>query len=150
MRVPWEHGIFTACVRGIPVSKLYPLMQDRIVHGPTTKTLRTGWLLACAALAGCSSISGDSPMTVFADPGKYQYFTCEQLAAQRKSWQLREQELRQLMDKAEQSTGGAVVSVLAYKADYVSATEELKVVESAARAKNCDTPDKWNSNSSVK
>ena len=37
----------------------------------------------------------------------------------------REQELRQLMDKAEQSAGGAVVNLLAYKADHVAAREEL-------------------------
>jgi hypothetical protein len=125
-------------------------MQDRIVHGSPTAALRTGLLLACVALAGCSSIGGDSPMTIFADPGKYQYNTCEQIANQRKSMQSREQELRQLMDKAEQSTGGGVVSVLAYKADYVAATEEIKVLESAARAKNCDNPANWKSNSSVK
>jgi hypothetical protein len=148
MRVPLKHGIFTACVRGIPGIQLYPPMQDRTIYRPAA--LRIGVLLACAALAGCSSIGGDSPMTVFADPAKYQYNTCEQLAGQRKNWQTREQELRQLMDRAEQSAGGSVVSVLAYKTDYVAATEELKVLESAARAKNCDAPDKWKSNSSVK
>jgi hypothetical protein len=100
-------------------------------------------------LAGCSSTS-DNTLTIFADPGKYQYNTCEQIAGQRKFWTNREQELRLLMDKAEQSAGGAVVNVLAYKADHVAANEELKVLESTARAKNCDTPANWKSNSSVK
>jgi hypothetical protein len=119
---------------------------------PDRASLRVALTLGglAVALAGCSSIGGDSPMTIFADPAKYQYNTCEQLAGQRKNLQGREQELRQLMDKAEQSTGGAVVSVLAYRADYVAATEEIKVLDSAARAKNCDTPEKWKSNSSVK
>jgi hypothetical protein len=50
------------------------------------------------------------------------------------------------MDKAEQSSGGAVVNLFAYKADYAAATEELRLVDSAARAKNCDS---WSSNSAV-
>jgi hypothetical protein len=110
--------------------------------------LAAGAVMAGGLLAGCSS-TGDT-LTVFADPGRYQYNTCEQIAGQRKFWTNREQELRQLMDKAEQSAGGAVVNVLAYKADHVAANEELKVLENTARAKNCDTPEKWKSNSSVK
>ena len=42
-----------------------------------------------------------------------------------------------LMDKAEQSTGGAIVNVIAYQTDYVSATEEVKVLDATARSKNC-------------
>jgi hypothetical protein len=48
--------------------------------------------------------------------------------------------LKLLMDKAEQGTGGAVVNVIAYQADYVTAREELKVIDATARAKNCDAP----------
>jgi hypothetical protein len=101
-----------------------------------------GFLSACAV--------SNNPITVFADPGKYDYNTCEQIAGQKKHWTGREQELRQLTAKAEQSTGGAVVGVLAYKADHVAAQEELKVLEGAARAKNCDSPDKWRSNTVVR
>ena len=41
---------------------------------------------------------------------------------------------------ADQGTGGAVVNVMAYQADYVTAREELKVIDATARAKNCDAP----------
>jgi hypothetical protein len=109
--------------------------------------------LCAAAIAGgllqACAVS-DNPITVFADPGKYQYNTCEQIAGQRKHWTGRERELRQLMDKAEQSTGGAVVNLLAYKADHVAAREELTVLEATARSKNCETPDKWRSNTVVR
>jgi hypothetical protein len=80
------------------------------------------------------------PVTVFVDPGKYQYYNCEQLAGQRTHWTNRELELKLLMDKAEQGTGGTVVNVIAYQTDYVTAREELKVIETTARAKNCDAP----------
>jgi hypothetical protein len=106
-------------------------------------------IVAGAALSGCSSTGGDT-LTVFADPGKYQYHSCEQIANERKSWTTRQHELQLLMDKADQSAGGAVVNALAYKADQVAANEELRVLDNTARAKNCETPANWKSNSSVK
>ena len=81
-----------------------------------------------------------NPLTVFADPGKYQYFSCEQIAANRTVWSAKEQELKMLMDKADQGTGGAIVNMMAYKADYVAATEEIKVLDFSAHAKNCEIP----------
>jgi hypothetical protein len=106
-------------------------------------------LLVISFLAGCSA-GGDNPFTVFADPGKYQFYSCEQLSGQRQHWSSREQELKMLMTKAEQNAGGMIVNVLAYKADHVAASEELKVLEATARSKNCDTPVNWRSNSAVR
>jgi hypothetical protein len=132
-------------------------MQDRTAGRPSIATrvalipgaFLAGAFLAATFLAGCASIA-DNPVTLFADPGKYQYSSCAQLAGQRKQWSTREQELRLLMDKAEQGTGGALVNVFAYKADHVAANEELKVIENAARSKNCETPENWRSNSAVR
>jgi hypothetical protein len=89
-------------------------------------------------------------MTVFADPAKYQYSSCDGLNKQRQTWSTRQQELKQLMDRAEQSAGGAVVNVLAYQADYAAASEELQLIEHAARAKNCDSGANWPSSSAVR
>jgi hypothetical protein len=47
------------------------------------------------------------PATYFADPGQYEYFSCELLAERRKFWAERELEIKLLMDKAEMSSGGA-------------------------------------------
>ena len=96
-------------------------------------------LLVGEVLSACSP-TAMGPVTVFVDPGKYQYYNCEQLAGQRTHWTNRELELKLLMDKAEQGTGGTVVNVIAYQTDYVTAREELKVVDTTARAKNCDAP----------
>ena len=113
--------------------------------------LRALTLFALAALvAGCSSVGGGTPMTVFADPAKYQYSSCECLGRQRQTWTVREHELKQLMDRADQSPGGGLVNVLAYKADYTAASEELQLLEAAARAKNCDAGANWQSNSAVR
>jgi hypothetical protein len=153
------------------VLELCPLMQERIIGrrgsraergrfasafpaaraacGRRLWALLAGALLTGALLAGCST-AGDNPFTVFADPGKYEFYSCDQITAQRKHWSTREQELRTLMTKAEQDTGGVIVNVLAYKADHVAASEELKVLEATARSKNCETPANWRSNSAVR
>ena len=103
-------------------------------------------VLSAGLLSACSStdkvlennpLTANNPFTVFADPGMYRFYNCEQLNAQRIGWKAKEQELKLLMDKASQSTGGAVVNVIAYQADYVSAKEQLKVIEMTARNKNC-------------
>jgi hypothetical protein len=78
------------------------------------------------------------PITVFADPGKYEYFSCELLSTSRKTWAERELELKLLMDRAEQSSGGAFVNIIAYQNDYVAAREELKVIDETRRTKRCD------------
>jgi hypothetical protein len=127
-------------------------MPHRIADRRSISTIfarSAGALAGVALLSGCAT-PGDSSVTLFADPGKYQYSSCEQLAIQRKTWTTREQDLKQLMDRAEQGTGGAVVNVLAYKADYVAATEELKVLERAARSKHCASPENWGSSSAIR
>ena len=88
------------------------------------------------SLAACSS-AGDNPFTPFADPGTYTYHNCDQIAALQWQWRAREQELKLLMEKAGQSTGGAVVNIIAYQSDYSRARDELKVLEATARSKNC-------------
>jgi hypothetical protein len=124
-------------------------MPDRIRSAARgTAGLILGALMSVAVLSGCST--AESTLTVFADPGKYEYHSCEQLAVERKKLAERHQELTLLMDKAEQSTGGTLVNALAYKADRVAAGEELKLIELAARAKNCETPANWRSNSAVR
>jgi hypothetical protein len=88
-------------------------------------------------LAACAPVAM-GPTTYFADPGQYEYFSCPLLAERRKYWADRELELRLLMDKAEQVSGGPVVSIIAYKADHVAAHEELKLVDETRHAKKCD------------
>jgi hypothetical protein len=100
-------------------------------------------------LVGCSSLGG-SPVTVFADPAKYQYSTCESLNRHRQTWSNRQEELKQLMDRSEQSAGGTVVNMLAYKGDHVAATEELQLIERAAQGKNCNSGANWPSNSALR
>src|ERR1700681_1476562 len=67
-----------------------------------------GIALAGAMLAACSS-SSETSYSLFAEPGKYQYYNCAQIAVAMKASNARQQELKTLMDRADQSPGGAAV-----------------------------------------
>jgi hypothetical protein len=110
-------------------------MLDRGVMIRGLFAARAPLLVALSVLVtGCAS--SDGPY-FFADAGKYQYHTCEQLVVASKQKHDRQRELKELIDKAEQAAGGQIVSVLAYRSDYVAVNEELQVIDSAVREKNC-------------
>jgi hypothetical protein len=75
-------------------------------------------------LATCSA-PAMGPFTVIADPGEYEFHPCDQLAVIRPGLKARTHDLKLLMDKAEQSTGGTIVNAIAYKADYITAAKQL-------------------------
>jgi hypothetical protein len=108
-----------------------------------------GIVLAGAMLGACSTNS-DTSFSLFADPGKYQYYTCAQIAGEQKSMLQRQHDLKALIDKADQSPGGAAVGFIAYKADYVAATEELEQIRSAARSKKCEGEESWRSSTVIR
>jgi hypothetical protein len=97
-------------------------------------------LVLGVGLGGCANM-GDSMLSAFADPAKYEYFDCKQLEAERKSLANRSAELQGLMAKAETGTGGTVVGELAYRNDYISARAQAKLVEEAWQRGKChETP----------
>ena len=108
-------------------------------------------LILPALLAACAS-ELQNPLTggFFADPGKYEYYSCEQLLPQRAFYEKRERELKLLMDKARQATGGAVINVVAYQNEYTATQEELRVIDATARLKKCSTPANWASTSAIR
>jgi hypothetical protein len=108
-----------------------------------------GTLLVSVLLAGCSSGS-ESGFSLFADPGKYQFYNCAQLATERKTLTHRQQELKSLIDRADQSAGGAAVGLIAYKGEYVNASEELGLLQSVARSKQCEQDEAWRSSTVIR
>ena len=113
-------------------------MPDRVVMFRDLLAARALWLVAlCGLVTGCASSEGPY---FFADAGKYQFHTCEQLWSASKQKHDRQRELKELIDKAEQAAGGQIVSVLAYRSDYVAVNEEIQVIDSAVRDKNCPPP----------
>ncbi len=97
-------------------------------------------LVLGVGLGGCADV-GNTMLSAFADPAKYEYFDCKQLEAERKSLDTRSAELQGLMAKAETGTGGAVVGELAYRNDYISARAQAKLAEEAWQRGKChETP----------
>lgn len=93
-------------------------------------------LLLLAMLAGCG-INEDVGMLIV-DPGRYSAYHCNDLAARWKQLLARENELHALIDKANESEGGAVVGAVAYRADYQSVLTEEKLVQRTAAEKKCE------------
>jgi len=101
--------------------------------------------LCCSA---CST-SSDVNVMLFANPGKYDYHTCDQIVAAGQSMTRYEARLRELIERAEQGSGGMLVSTIAYRGEHRTAVEELAVLEAAARRKHCLTPANWRSGTAI-
>jgi len=97
-------------------------------------------VVAGFVLSGCAGVS-ETIAPAFADPARYDLYDCKQLEAERKVMANRTVELQRLMDKAETGTGGAVVSELAYRNDYVATRGQAQMVEDVWRRNRCrETP----------
>ena len=77
--------------------------------------------------------------TFFVDPARYDLYDCKQLAAARKVHMDHIDELKRLMAKAETGAGGAVVSELAYRDEYVATQANLKLANRVWDGNHCDS-----------
>ncbi len=93
-------------------------------------------LLAASLMSGCST--SDGLTTVLIDPGHYSAYHCDGLVARLKALQAREQELSNLMARASEGGGGALIGNLTYRADYENTVGQEKVLRRTAAEKNCD------------
>ena len=95
-------------------------------------------LLATVLLAGCSLPEGAG--TLLVDPGRYSAYHCNDLADQWKLLVAREKELRGLMEKADgggNSNAGALIGSVAYRPEYEAVMSNEKLLQNAAKEKNC-------------
>jgi hypothetical protein len=107
-----------------------------------------GVLLLGGALAGCSA--GDGPGALLVDPGRYEAYHCNDLAARAKVLATREKELRGLMERADQGGGGAVIGSLAYRPEYDSVLGEEKLLQRTAAEKNCNPTQQFQSDQVIR
>ena len=92
--------------------------------------------LVAAWLAGCSMQDEEMARFMVA-PGKFELFSCAQLAERTKTDMLRERELQALIQKAGPQTGGRLVSAMAYRPEYLTIRGELQELRAVAIAKKC-------------
>jgi hypothetical protein len=78
--------------------------------------------------------------TLLVDPAHYAAYHCDGLATRLKALQARQQVLSNLMLRASEGSGGALIGNLTYRADYESAVSEEKLLRRAAVEKKCDLP----------
>ena len=95
--------------------------------------------VACAglALAGCSSTS-EHTSSLWAQPGKYDFLKCPDLAQRSVAASNREKELVSLMERADQDTVGPLVNAMVYSADLKQTRADLELLRQTAREKQCD------------
>ena len=94
-------------------------------------------VLAGGALGGCG-ISEQGVGSLTLDPGRYALYHCNDLVERLKNLNNREKELRNLMDKASESTGGALIGALSYRTEYEIVLSDQKLVRRLAAEKKCD------------
>jgi hypothetical protein len=95
-----------------------------------------GLIVAGVMLAGCALDEGPGQLAV--DPGRYEFYHCNDLAARMKTLQSRENDLRSLMAKASEGGGGTVIGALSYRADYEAVLSEEKMLQRTAAVKKCE------------
>jgi hypothetical protein len=98
-------------------------------------------LMPGLGLAGCSYVGDTAMVSAFADPAKYEFYTCKQLEDERKALANRGAELQGLMAKADTGVAGPVVAELAYRNDYITFRAQSRLAEEAWRRNKChETP----------
>lgn len=97
-----------------------------------------------AMLGGCGLIN-ESASSAFVAPGKYDYYSCEQLGIAGRELSIRERELIELTTRAAQGPGGEFVGAVAYRTDLVQARGQLKQIVGISAEKNCALQSKWSS-----
>jgi hypothetical protein len=123
--------------------------KGRCTTGRRARIARASVLAFVVLGAAACSTSNSVDVMLFADPGKYEYQTCDQILKAGHAVAAREEKLRELIHKAEQSTGGAVVGTLAYRGEYRTVVEELAVIDTVSRRKQCLTPPTWRSTTAI-
>ena len=88
---------------------------------PSLAFIVAGFLAACSE---SNSFTTGKSVYGIRGPDEFEFYSCEQLLPQRNALVTRAHDLKLLIDTAEQSTGGAIVNVIAYEADYVTAREQ--------------------------
>jgi hypothetical protein len=90
----------------------------------------------CAAvlISGCVQSDLFSP---YAAPGKYDFLDCPSIANQLRGQTAREQQLRELMSRAQESSGGAIVNAVVYQDDFNTVRANIRELRKAADAKHC-------------
>jgi hypothetical protein len=115
-----------------------------------------GHLLAAALcvlfallLSGCGTITAQTGTSAYIAPGKFDVYTCSDITERTQHVQKRKDELEQLMGRASDGGGGAIVNAIAYQAEYQQSRDELVELSKASADKQCASKSQWSSGRAV-
>jgi hypothetical protein len=100
-------------------------------------------------VAGCGTITAQTGSSAYIAPGKFDVYTCSDIAERGQIVQKRKDELEQLIGRASGGAGGSVVSAIAYRAEYMQSRDELVELSRASADKQCASKSPWASGRAV-
>jgi len=121
-------GLSAFAFRGAPPS----------AHCPRVRCVAAIGLSLFATLTGCSFNLNEGIGPYIVDPARYSAYHCRDFINRSKTLADREKELRDLMDKASEGGGGAVIGALSYRADYEKVLGEERLLKRTAAEKKCE------------
>jgi hypothetical protein len=107
-------------------------------------------ILFCITALTVASCGSDGPDTIWVDPGKFMLYHCDDFSRRLKELTARENELRGLIDKANESAAGAVIGSIAYRSDYDAVLAEEKLLQRKATEKKCGFTTEYQSDQIVR
>jgi hypothetical protein len=126
-------------------------VRSAIVSKPAARPWRSAGvaLLVGASVSGCAGVSGDGVSSALVTPGKYEFYSCQDITNRIAGARSRMAELEQLMAKSSQGAGGALVNVIAYQSDYTVARGDLAILLRTAEEKKCQAESPWTSERAI-
>jgi hypothetical protein len=94
-------------------------------------------IFAAGVLAGCGSTYSDGVSSLLVDPAEFDGYDCKNLIVQLNNLNKREKELRNFIDRADESASGVVIGAMAYRSEYQTVLEQKKVLQRTAADKKC-------------
>jgi hypothetical protein len=108
----------------------HPWMLDKSLH---RQLAYVAVMCAPILMSGCAESDLFSPVA----PGKYDFLDCPSIAKRLAKASYQEAHLAQLMTRASESAGGAVVNAIAYQDQYNLARAEVRMLRKAEEDKKC-------------
>jgi hypothetical protein len=100
---------------------------------------KAGSLFGALALAALSvSCAGDIAGYALVTQDKYDFMECKEIVTNRTGLLAREKQLAALIEKAEASPGGIIISAGSYRSEMISVQTSLRVLNKAAQQKGCE------------
>jgi hypothetical protein len=91
------------------------------------------------ALLTSACAGGIDPGLSVVSQDRFDFMACPEIISGRNNWAGREKQLTELVEKAESSPGGIIVSVTAYRSELAQARTHRRLAEKAAQDKGCET-----------